>query len=56
MAFVNRNPNAYVDTHKNIVFLPTAPTVVRQQEDAGPWTHEIVIGHGSDNHMAEATR
>ena len=36
LALVKRQPHAYVDTHRNIPFLPLGSNVVMQHEDTGP--------------------
>ena len=52
MALVNRQPHIYVylDTHDNIPFLTVGSPVAVQYEDAGSWTHDTVVGQGSDYH------
>ena len=38
------------DISQIFVSIPIGSTVVVQQEDGGPWTHDTIIGNGDHNH------
>ena len=46
--------NIDLDTHENMPFLPTRPTVTVQHEDMGPWTHVSIVWHVSDYHHSRS--
>ena len=54
----NRQPQASkdVDTCKYNSFPPTGSTVAVQEKDRGPWTHETIVGNGTETTKEEATK
>ena len=38
-----------MDTHTNTSLVPTGSTVAVYRKDGRPWTHGIVVGHGTED-------
>ena len=51
-----QNTNNIKDTHKSSWFLSTELTLVVKHEAGGPWTHDTVVGHGSEDQMENCTK
>ena len=58
IVLLNRQPltSQFIDTSKNILFLPVWSTVVVWKENGEPWTHGLIIAHGMDDSNGRSYR